>query len=96
MSRMVTGKISAWLARGIEERFLRCAGRLVRGRTRGKSVGLLRSRRRRAGGMTVQEFVALVALALITTFVYFASSLFIFAVRVLASKGARTFVSLSK
>jgi len=31
-----------------------------------------------------------------TTFVHLASSLFIFAVRVLASKGARTFVSLSK
>jgi hypothetical protein len=35
------------------KRFLRCAGRVVRGRTRGKGVGLLRSRRRRAGGMTV-------------------------------------------
>jgi len=39
----VEEKKAAWLARWIEERFLRCAGRLVRGRTRGKSVGLLRS-----------------------------------------------------
>ena len=29
---------------GSEERFLHCASRLVRGRTRGKSVGLLRSK----------------------------------------------------
>jgi hypothetical protein len=46
----------------------------------------------------VWEFVALefVELALIATFVYLARSLFIFVVRLLASKGARTFASLSK
>jgi hypothetical protein len=32
-----------WLAGGSEERFLHCASRLVRGRTTGKGVGLLRS-----------------------------------------------------
>jgi hypothetical protein len=40
----------AWLARGMEERFLHYAGRLVRGRTREKASAC-------SGGMTVSNNV---------------------------------------
>jgi hypothetical protein len=57
-----------------------------------------KKRRPASVGMTVSRFVPLkfVVLPHSTTLVHLVRILFIFAVRLLASKGARTFASLSK